>query len=531
MKEDRIKKAIIFLKDDKIKDVPYEEKINYLKNKLTEEELSEALSRLKSDDKGDTGSSNQSSANTIQRSYSTGQATCPRDMEEYRPQSNRSSKFMKALNIGAIAAASSIGMSYMMSNMKDKKDRELFQVMKDFQEQSVNQIQMKLNEIQEENSRLRSKMLTEADVKMIVAKALENKNMGGLDATDEAGKRKPLSMNEPISLQIKGGRNRFTNGAPSINSKNRSSLSNSTESDQKRDSTYELCEQMNKFLKTSQESNAEMMREMKTFNQSMSTCFTTLSVALNKLSGKLDSSEPARSAMPASSNSLRSASPSPFVPSFSNPSAMASAKTKPVEEVKENLTVTQPPKENERLLSPTLPKTDMSSPRGTAGTNDSAPKIEEESLDPKQSPSVDDIIKVGEEANSQPQLNGASKNGGASKVQDFGPAPIYEIDMVVQRFIESLDDLPDLVKTGILKSLASTFQIMAKNPNEKSFKVNLENRRFSKLVEYKNDEVIQLLRSLGFKETSSKVYEPSDFGHVKSVLTETQFIAKLNEAA
>lgn len=525
MKEDRIKKAIIFLKDDKIKGVPYEEKITYLKGKLTEEELSEALTRLKSDDKGDIGSSDQLSANNIQRSYSTPQPTSPRVVEEYRPQSSTSNKFMKALNIGAIAAASSIGISYMMSNMKDKKDRELFQVMKDFQEQSVNQIQQKLNEIQEENSRLRAKMLTEADVKMIVAKALENKTIGGLDSTDEAGKRKPLSMNEPISLQIKGGRNRFPNGAPSTNSKNRSSLSNSTESDQKRDSTFELCEQMNKFLKTSQESNAEMMREMKGFNQSMSTCFTTLSIALNKLSGKLETSEPVRSSMPASSGSLRSTSPSPFVPSFSNPSAMAAAKAKPAEEVKESLTVTQPPKESERLLSPTLPKTDMSSPRGSANTNDSAPKIEEES------PSVDDILKVGEEVNKQPQLNGAAKNSGLSAFQDLGPAPIYEIDLVVQRFVESLDDLPDLVKTGILKSLASTFQIMAKNPNEKSFKINLENRRFSKLVEYKNDEVVQLLRSLGFKETSSKVYEPSDVGHIKSVLTETKFISKLNESA
>lgn len=37
-----------------------------------------------------------------------------------------------------------------------------------------------------------------------------------------------------------------------------------------KDPTIELCEEMNKFIKHSQENNCEVMREMKVMNQNMS---------------------------------------------------------------------------------------------------------------------------------------------------------------------------------------------------------------------------------------------------------------------
>lgn len=183
--------------------------------------------------------------------------------------------------------------------------------MKDFQDQNLNMLQTKINELQEENSRLRAKMLTESDVKMIVSKAVENSAASKADANDENGRRKSHTFNEPISLKIKGGKGRFYNGI------NRSGTTkDSTDSDNKnKEPTHELCEQMNKFLKASQEHNAEIMREMKTMNQNMSACFTTMSMALNKLAGKIDSSGPVKQTQSYLSNSSSFATSSNLKPS------------------------------------------------------------------------------------------------------------------------------------------------------------------------------------------------------------------------
>lgn len=110
--------------------------------------------------------------------------------------------------------------------------------MKDFQDQTINQIQMKLNELIEENNKLRSKMLTEVDVKMIVAKAIDARMQSGADANDDFNRRRSQSSNEPISLQIKSGRNRFANGLNAA--KNKPSTRDSTDSENKKDATFEL---------------------------------------------------------------------------------------------------------------------------------------------------------------------------------------------------------------------------------------------------------------------------------------------------
>jgi hypothetical protein len=107
--------------------------------------------------------------------------------------------------------------------------------MKDFQEQNLSMLQTKLNDLQEENNRLRSKMLTESDVKMIVSKAVDNNSASRTDATDDSGRRKSHTFNEPISLQIKGGKGRFYNGL------NKSATAkDSTDSDTKKEPTHEL---------------------------------------------------------------------------------------------------------------------------------------------------------------------------------------------------------------------------------------------------------------------------------------------------
>lgn len=120
-----------------------------------------------------------------------------------------------------------------------------------------------MNELIEENNKLRASMLTENDVKMIVTKAIDKQN----GENEDTIKRNSYTSNQPISLQIKGGRGRFNNKLG--NNKGGNSNKDNTDSDYKKDPTFELCDQMNKFLKVSQEYNAEMMKEMKSVNQNM----------------------------------------------------------------------------------------------------------------------------------------------------------------------------------------------------------------------------------------------------------------------
>ena len=304
MGEHDIQKAVSFLKRDTKPTTSLEEKINFLRSKLTEEELSEAVSRFNSkseEEKAQNISQSNPLAQKSKISSSNNSSTSIPQIQYVQKPKSTGSKFVEMLNIGAISTAASLGVSYMINSVNEKKDQQAFQCMKEFQEQTVTAIQNKINELIEENNRLRESMLSENDVKMIVAKALDNQNNGDYQNNG----RRNSQTNQPISLQIKGGRGRFNRGFNNSNSKN--SMRDSTDSDNK-NATYELCEQMNKFLKVSQEYNAEMMREMKTVNHNMSACFTTMSSALNKLSTKLEPSGGQNTGVK-SSNAAKNAKP------------------------------------------------------------------------------------------------------------------------------------------------------------------------------------------------------------------------------
>lgn len=124
MDEGRIQKAVEFLKNKQIKNVSYDEKVMYLKSKLTEEELSEALNRVNSK-KVEVSDTNSIPTSSVQPAYSTSRNSSSSSLKEYPPKSSGGSKLMNAINIGAISAASSIGVSYMINNMKDKKEQEV----------------------------------------------------------------------------------------------------------------------------------------------------------------------------------------------------------------------------------------------------------------------------------------------------------------------------------------------------------------------------------------------------------------------
>ena len=146
MREDKIQKSVNFLTKEEIKNVPYDEKIQYLKGKLTEEELSEVLTRFERDSKK-TGGSKDEPIKVIANSSTSQRREFAPTASPVRQSSSFGSKFITGVNIAAISAASSIGVSYLINNMKDKKEKEVFQWMKDFQDQSLNQIQLKINDL------------------------------------------------------------------------------------------------------------------------------------------------------------------------------------------------------------------------------------------------------------------------------------------------------------------------------------------------------------------------------------------------
>ena len=111
--------------------------------------------------------------------------------------------------------------------------------MKDFQEQNLTLMQNKINELQEENANLKSKLLSEADVKMIVSKSLDNRNLLNSIGGEDSKRRNSQSSNEAIHLKIKGGSGRFTNNY-NKGSSLRKSLAESNDSDQKKEPTNEL---------------------------------------------------------------------------------------------------------------------------------------------------------------------------------------------------------------------------------------------------------------------------------------------------
>lgn len=111
--------------------------------------------------------------------------------------------------------------------------------MKDFQEQSLNLLQTKINELQDENARLKAKMLTESDVKMIVAKAIDSKTPRHGEF-DDFSRRKSQSFHEPLSLHVKSGKGRFGVAKGPKNNNLKNSLTNSSNSDDKKDHVFEL---------------------------------------------------------------------------------------------------------------------------------------------------------------------------------------------------------------------------------------------------------------------------------------------------
>ena len=127
MREDEIAKFVAMLQSKNLKDIPLEQKKNFLKDKCSEEEIAEILKRVNNEKPsgdqnalGPKSTSNEGKA----MSYNSPQA-------EQRLQQTNQHFWTNALNIASLSIVTSVGVTYLLDKFKDKKDETLRNELKD----------------------------------------------------------------------------------------------------------------------------------------------------------------------------------------------------------------------------------------------------------------------------------------------------------------------------------------------------------------------------------------------------------------
>jgi hypothetical protein len=111
MREEEIVKALAFIQSDKVKGVPLEERLKFLTEKLTSEEIQEVKKRFE----GNKPSSIAKSEPTASRLETV----------------NNHFSLFAAVNIASLAVLSTIGVNMMLDSIRDKKESALREEIKD----------------------------------------------------------------------------------------------------------------------------------------------------------------------------------------------------------------------------------------------------------------------------------------------------------------------------------------------------------------------------------------------------------------
>ena len=112
------------LKKPHIQKLPIEQKKQFLSSRLTEEEMSEVFKRLKEQ------SSSDAPESKVITSPKPGYMTNSPQTESRLAQTN-SHFLMNALNIASLSIVTSVGVTYLLDTVKEKKDEVMRQEMKD----------------------------------------------------------------------------------------------------------------------------------------------------------------------------------------------------------------------------------------------------------------------------------------------------------------------------------------------------------------------------------------------------------------
>lgn len=201
-----------------------------------------------------------------------------------------------------------------------------------------------------------------------------------------------------------------------------------------------------------------------------------MSMALNKLSGKLESPEPVK--MSRRGQAARtSRSPEKKSTEIINTQPTGQKQVAPKVDKKED-TKQEEAKEIQKESEPLESQSDKVESKAIVeeSKTQDEPIIKEETTNDQEI--IDDIIKVAAEVNkpqdTEPNMNEATGSHVA----------LNDVTSVVEGFIDSLSDLTSPERQAITGKMATMFTMMKNNKSNNVLKINLENKMWVKIVEY-----------------------------------------------
>ena len=179
-----MQQALGMLKSPQVQKLPMEQKKQFLASKLTEEEISEVLKRF---EKGESPQTKQSEGQ-INPSYIV---ESPKTNQRLA-QTNQHF-LMNALNIASISIVTSVGVTYLLDNFKDKKDEVLRQELKERLYTTLQDSNNRLRDLEHRQDSMEHKYLETEEIETVVAKRFEQFE-NGLTLTDYKNKTLNLKL-------------------------------------------------------------------------------------------------------------------------------------------------------------------------------------------------------------------------------------------------------------------------------------------------------------------------------------------------
>ena len=173
------------LKSPQVQKLPLEQKKQFLASKLTEEEISEVFKRIEK--------SKSSGAETNDSPIEARPQLVNSAKTEQRLASTNSHFLMNALNIASISIVTSVGVTYLLDNFKEKKDEVIRQEMKERLYTTLQDSNSRLRELENKQDNMEHKYLEAEEIESVVTKRIEQFE-NGLTLTDYKNKTLNLKL-------------------------------------------------------------------------------------------------------------------------------------------------------------------------------------------------------------------------------------------------------------------------------------------------------------------------------------------------
>lgn len=139
MREDEIVRALAFVQGAKVQDVPVEQRFKFLNERLTAEEIEEVKRRFEGKSKKGAELGNSSSGALINSEKEAGRLTTI----------NSHFSLMTGINIASLAILTTMGVSFFLDNVKEKRDASLREELKDRLQTGLNESQTRVRVLEQ----------------------------------------------------------------------------------------------------------------------------------------------------------------------------------------------------------------------------------------------------------------------------------------------------------------------------------------------------------------------------------------------